>query len=105
MGVAGMNIEDQVFPKRCGHMAGKEVISADEMAGKVRACAAVRDRLDPDFVINARTDAYADRTGWTRPSAAATSIWRRAPTWPSSTASGRAPRSSAPSASSRARSP
>ena len=59
MGVAGMNIEDQVFPKRCGHMAGKEVISAEEMAGKVRACAAVRDRLDPDFVINARTDAYA----------------------------------------------
>jgi len=59
MGVAGMNIEDQVFPKRCGHMAGKEVIPADEMAGKVRACAAARDRLDPDFVINARTDAYA----------------------------------------------
>ena len=59
MGVAGMNIEDQVFPKRCGHMAGKEVISAEEMAGKVRACAAVRDRLDPDFVINARTDALA----------------------------------------------
>jgi methylisocitrate lyase len=59
MGVAGMNIEDQVIPKRCGHMAGKEVISADEMAGKVRACAAARDRLDPDFVINARTDAYA----------------------------------------------
>jgi len=59
MGLAGMNIEDQVFPKRCGHMAGKEVISAEEMAGKVRACAAVRDRLDPDFVINARTDVYA----------------------------------------------
>ena len=59
MGAAGMNIEDQVFPKRCGHMAGKEVISAEEMAGKVRACAAARDRLDPDFVINARTDAYA----------------------------------------------
>ncbi len=57
MGVAGMNIEDQVFPKRCGHMAGKEVIDADEMAGKVRACADVRDRLDPDFIINARTDA------------------------------------------------
>jgi methylisocitrate lyase len=54
-----MNIEDQVFPKRCGHMAGKEVVSAEEMAGKVRACAAVRDRLDPDFVINARTDACA----------------------------------------------
>ena len=57
MGVAGMNIEDQVFPKRCGHMAGKEVIPADEMAGKIRACAETRDRLDRDFVINARTDA------------------------------------------------
>ncbi len=59
MGAAGMNIEDQVFPKRCGHMAGKEVISAEEMAGKVRACAAVRDKLDADFVINARTDVFA----------------------------------------------
>jgi 2,3-dimethylmalate lyase len=59
MGTAGMNIEDQVFPKRCGHMAGKEVISADEMAGKVRACADVRDRLDEDFIINARTDVFA----------------------------------------------
>jgi len=59
MGCAGMNIEDQVFPKRCGHMAGKEVISADEMAGKVRACAEVRDILDKDFIINARTDSYA----------------------------------------------
>jgi 2-methylisocitrate lyase-like PEP mutase family enzyme len=59
MGVAGMNIEDQVFPKRCGHMAGKEVIDADEMAGKVRACADVRDRFDKDFIINARTDAFA----------------------------------------------
>ena len=59
MGVAGMNIEDQVFPKRCGHMAGKEVIPAEEMAGKIRACAAVRDRLDKDFIINARTDSFA----------------------------------------------
>lgn len=59
MGVAGMNIEDQVFPKRCGHMAGKEVISADEMAGKVQACADVRNRLDKEFIINARTDAFA----------------------------------------------
>jgi len=58
VGAAGMNIEDQVFPKRCGHMAGKEVICAEEMVGKVRACADVRDRLDPGFVINARTDAY-----------------------------------------------
>jgi len=59
MGTAGMNIEDQVFPKRCGPMAGKEVISAEEMAGKVRACADVRDRLDADFIINARTDVFA----------------------------------------------
>jgi 2,3-dimethylmalate lyase len=59
MGVAGANIEDQVFPKRCGHMAGKEVISSEEMVGKIRACAAVRDDLDPDFVLNARTDVFA----------------------------------------------
>ena len=59
MGAAGMNIEDQVFPKRCGHMAGKEVISADEMAGKVRACVEIRNQLDQDFIINARTDAFA----------------------------------------------
>jgi len=59
MGLAGMNIEDQVFPKRCGHMAGKEVISAEEMAGKIRACAAVRDARDKDFIINARTDVFA----------------------------------------------
>ncbi len=59
MDAGGMNIEDQVFPKRCGHMAGKEVIDAAEMAGKVRACADVRDRLDRDFIINARTDAFA----------------------------------------------
>jgi len=59
MGLAGMNIEDQVFPKRCGHMAGKEVIPAEEMAGKVRACADTRDSLDKDFIINARTDAFA----------------------------------------------
>jgi methylisocitrate lyase len=59
MGVAGMNIEDQVFPKRCGHMAGKEVIFAEEMAGKVQACADTRKRLDKDFIINARTDVFS----------------------------------------------
>ncbi len=59
MGVAGANLEDQVFPKRCGHMKGKEVIPADEMAGKIRAMAQVRDTRDLDFVINARTDVYA----------------------------------------------
>jgi 2,3-dimethylmalate lyase len=59
MGVAGVNIEDQVFPKRCGHMEGKQVIGAEEMAGKVRAMAAARKRLGMDLVINARTDACA----------------------------------------------
>ena len=59
MGVAGVNVEDQVFPKRCGHMEGKQVIPADEMAGKVRAMVEVRSRLAKDIVINARTDAYA----------------------------------------------
>ena len=59
MGVAGVNIEDQVFPKRCGHMEGKQVIPADEMAGKVRAMVEVRRRLGQDIVINARTDSFA----------------------------------------------
>ena len=59
MGVAGVNVEDQIFPKRCGHMAGKEVIDAGEMAGKIRACADARDGLDKDFIINARTDAFS----------------------------------------------
>jgi 2-methylisocitrate lyase-like PEP mutase family enzyme len=59
MDVAGVNIEDQVFPKRCGHMEGKQVIPAEEMAGKVRAMVAVRARLGADIVINARTDAFA----------------------------------------------
>jgi 2-methylisocitrate lyase-like PEP mutase family enzyme len=54
-GVAGVMIEDQVWPKRCGHMAGKELISAEEMVQKIRA--AVDARRDPNFVIKARTDA------------------------------------------------
>ncbi len=56
-GVAGLHIEDQVAPKKCGHMEGKLVIGADEMAQKVKA--AVDARTDPDFVIIARTDARA----------------------------------------------
>ncbi len=59
MDVAGVNIEDQVFPKRCGHMEGKQVIPAEEMAGKVRAMVDARRRLGADIVINARTDSYA----------------------------------------------
>ena len=56
-GVAGIHIEDQVAPKKCGHMAGKLVIPAEEMAQKVRA--AVEARAQPEFVIIARTDARA----------------------------------------------
>ncbi len=56
-GVAGLFIEDQVQPKRCGHMAGKQVTSPEEMAAKIRA--AMDARSDPDFVIMARTDALA----------------------------------------------
>jgi carboxyvinyl-carboxyphosphonate phosphorylmutase len=54
-GAAGINLEDQVWPKRCGHMEGKEVISAEEMVKKIEA--AVWAKKDKDFVINARTDA------------------------------------------------
>jgi 2-methylisocitrate lyase-like PEP mutase family enzyme len=54
-GVAAVMFEDQVWPKRCGHMAGKSVIPANEMVQKVKA--AVDARLDPDFIIIARTDA------------------------------------------------
>jgi 2,3-dimethylmalate lyase len=56
-GVAGMHIEDQVSPKKCGHMEGKQVIPTDEMLSKIRA--AVAARQTPDFVIIARTDARA----------------------------------------------
>jgi carboxyvinyl-carboxyphosphonate phosphorylmutase len=56
-GVAALHIEDQVFPKRCGHFAGKAVIPLEEMVGKIRAALAAR--TDPDLVIIARTDARA----------------------------------------------
>jgi methylisocitrate lyase len=56
-GLAGCHIEDQEFPKRCGHLAGKEVVDVDEMVRKIKA--AVRARRDQDFLIIARTDARA----------------------------------------------
>ena len=56
-GVAGIQLEDQVMPKKCGHMSGKALIGVDEMLGKLRA--AVAARTDPDLVIIARTDAVA----------------------------------------------
>ena len=56
-GASGMLLEDQVSPKRCGHFAGKDVVSAEEMLGRLRAALDARD--DPEFVIIARTDARA----------------------------------------------
>jgi len=56
-GITGINLEDQVTPKRCGHIKGKEIISMEEMVKKIEA--AVAARKDPDFIINARTDAAA----------------------------------------------
>jgi methylisocitrate lyase len=56
-GVAGIHLEDQIFPKKCGHMEGKEVIPVDEMVGKIRAAREARE--DPDFLLIARTDSRA----------------------------------------------
>jgi 2,3-dimethylmalate lyase len=56
-GIAGIQLEDQVMPKKCGHMSGKALIGTDEMVGKLRAAA--QARRDPDLVLIARTDAVA----------------------------------------------
>jgi 2-methylisocitrate lyase-like PEP mutase family enzyme len=56
-GAAGIQIEDQVFPKKCGHFSGKQVIAAAEMVGKIKAAADAR--IDQDLAIVARTDARA----------------------------------------------
>src|SRR5215470_20417319 len=56
-GLAGCHIEDQEFPKRCGHLAGKSVVDVDEMTGRIKA--AVRARRGEEFMIIARTDARA----------------------------------------------
>ncbi len=56
-GAAAIHIEDQVAPKRCGHIAGKQIIAVEEMTGKLRAADHVRRELDPDFVLIARCDA------------------------------------------------
>ncbi len=56
-GVAAIHIEDQITPKKCGHFEGKQVISQNEMVGKIKAAVAARE--DPDFVLIARTDARA----------------------------------------------
>src|SRR6266404_949583 len=56
-GLAGCHIEDQEFPKRCGHLAGKSIVELEEMVGKIKA--ATGARRDPDFMLIARTDARA----------------------------------------------
>ena len=53
-GAAAIQLEDQVAPKKCGHMTGRQVVATEEMVGKIKA--AVEARQDPDFVIIARTD-------------------------------------------------
>jgi 2,3-dimethylmalate lyase len=58
-GVAAIQMEDQVTPKRCGHMEDKELIRKDEMVAKIKAASFARNQEDPDFVIIARTDALA----------------------------------------------
>jgi 2-methylisocitrate lyase-like PEP mutase family enzyme len=56
-GIVGVNIEDQLMPKRCGHMRGKELVEPLEMARKIEG--AIKAKRDPDFIVNARTDAIA----------------------------------------------
>jgi methylisocitrate lyase len=56
-GLAGCHLEDQEFPKRCGHLAGKRLVPTDEMEAKIRA--AVAAKRDPDFLVIARTDSRA----------------------------------------------
>lgn len=57
-GVAGLHIEDQEFPKKCGHMPGRKIIPVEEMVAKIKA--AVDARINQDFVIVARSDAYVE---------------------------------------------
>jgi len=57
LGLAGLHLEDQTFPKRCGHLSDKSIISSEEMCHKIKV--ARQHLLDPDFVLIARTDAIA----------------------------------------------
>ncbi len=59
VGAAGVRIEDQVWPKKCGHMKGKMIISKEEMVQKIKAAVKARNEIDPDIIIGARTDARA----------------------------------------------
>ena len=62
-GCAGIHIEDQPFPKRCGFVEGKQVIPMEEMVGKLRAAWDAKMKIDPDFVIIARVDALTTPDG------------------------------------------
>ena len=62
-GTAAIHIEDQIIPKRCGHVAGRLVIPIEEAVGKFRAASDARNEVDPDFVIIARTDARGAHGG------------------------------------------
>jgi 2-methylisocitrate lyase-like PEP mutase family enzyme len=62
-GVAGFYIEDQVTPKRCGHMQGIEIVTVQEAVSKLKVAMEVRDAMDPDVVVMARTDSYAAANG------------------------------------------
>lgn len=62
-GAAGLHIEDQEFPKKCGHYRGKTLVRIEEMVGKIKAAVDTRNEYDPDFVIIARTDARGAANG------------------------------------------
>lgn len=75
-GAAGLHIEDQVFPKRCGHLDGKELIAADDMADKIAAAA--KHRLSKDFIIIARTDARSVPGAGMRDAITRANLYRKA---------------------------
>lgn len=59
IGAAGIRLEDQTWPKKCGHMSGKQIVTQDEMIQKIKAAVEARDDEDPDMIVGARTDARA----------------------------------------------
>lgn len=63
VGVAAIHLEDQVMPKRCGHVPGKMIIPIEEAVGKIRAAHETRMEMDPDFVLIGRTDALGSVGG------------------------------------------
>jgi len=65
---AGFHLEDQRYPKRCGHIAGKEILSLEESLGKLAAAIDMRNSIDPERVIIARTDAFSAAGGKKDPS-------------------------------------